>query len=235
MDVRQAVILAGGKGTRLLPLTQNIPKPMVSVAGRPFLVWQLNYLKEQGVQRVLLLTSHLHQQIENYFAENPIVGLEIRYSVEPEPLGTGGAVRHALAQLEETFWLINGDSFLDLELLPMVQEWSRHSWDACMVVASKDLVDAPGNVRVENSLIRSYKKSATDRDGLTDVDAGVYLLRRSVVASRSVGAFDMGEYWPRLIENEKLGAYATAAKYFDIGTPERLKIFENYLSTRRKI
>lgn len=229
MDVRQAVILAGGKGTRLLPLTQDVPKPLILVAGKPFLFWQLSYLKEQGIDRVLLLTSHLHEKIEAYFAKNPVAGIEIRYSVEPRPLGTGGAIRHAVAQLDQSFWLLNGDSFLDLDLSSMLVEWSRRSWDACMVTTPKKLVDAPGNVRVLGSLVRAYKKSATELDGFEQVDAGVYLLRRSVIETATEASFDMGHYWPPLIEREKLGAFPASAKYFDIGTPERLKAFETYL------
>ncbi len=232
MSVQQAVILAGGKGTRLMPLTKDIPKPMVRVGGQPFLYWQLCFLRDQGVRQVLLLTSHLHEKIEQHFQKNPVEGLQIRYSVEPEPMGTGGAVRHALAGLQERFWLLNGDSFLDLELKPVEAAFFKGGWDACMVTAPKGLVDVPGNVRVVKSLVKLYKKSASERDGLEDVDAGVYLLKRSVIENGPNGTFDMGDYWLRLIEADKLGAYRVREKYFDIGTIERLKVFEEYVGER---
>ncbi len=232
MDVQQAVILAGGKGTRLMPLTQDIPKPMVQVGGQPFLYWQVCYLRDQGVREILLLTSYLHEKIESHFQKNPVEGLSIRYSVEAEPLGTGGAVRHALPHLRESFWLINGDSFLDMDLSPVESLVAREGWDACLVTAPKGLVDVPGNVRVVKSLVKLYKKSALDRDGLDDVDAGVYLLKRSVIENGPTGIFDMGDYWPRLIERDTLGAYGVREKYFDIGTIERLKVFEEYVAER---
>lgn len=231
MDISQAVILAGGKGTRLMPLTKDIPKPMVVVGGQPFLYWQLRYLRDQGIKEVLLLTSYLHEVIEKHFAKNPVEGISIRYSVEPEPMGTGGAVRFALSFLREKFWLVNGDSFLDIDLPPIAKASSN--WDACMVVAPKGLVDGvPGNVRVVKSLVKLYKKSANETDGLSDIDAGVYLMKKSVVEKGPSGIFDMGDYWPSLIENDKLGSFVAREKYFDIGTIERLKVFEEYVADR---
>ncbi len=230
--MQQAVILAGGKGTRLMPLTKDIPKPMVAVGGQPFLYWQLRYLRDQGVKEVLLLTSYLHEVIERHFVQNPVAGLTIKYSVEPEPMGTGGAVRFALKSLHEKFWLVNGDSFLDVDLLPIAERTENGGWECCMVTAPKGLVDVPGNVRVVKSLVKLYKKSAVAADGLSDVDAGVYLMKRSVVENGPTGIFDMGDYWPALIERDRLGSYPVREKYFDIGTIERLKVFEEYVAER---
>lgn len=233
MKVKQAVVLAGGKGTRLMPLTKDIPKPMVAVGGHPFLYWQLRYLRDQGVSDVLLLVSYLHQVIESYFAKAPLEGLTMRYSVEPEPMGTGGAVKHALKDLSEVFWLVNGDSFLDLELSQVIHAMkARPTWEACMVTVPKGLVDVPGNVRIVQNSVKMYKKSASVTDGLSDIDAGVYLLKRSMIANGPSGIFDMGEYWPPLIESDRLGAFTAREKYFDIGTIERLKVFEEYVSER---
>ncbi len=226
---KQAVILAGGKGTRLLPLTSTIPKPMVEVAGHPFLYWQLTYLKDQGVRNVLLLVSHLSDVVRDYFAKHPVAGLNLDYSVEKTPMGTGGAVYEALGQLEEKFWLLNGDSFLFIELSDMAKYAAKHSWDTCMATTNCKLIGVPGNLQVEKDNVISYKKDATAENGYPFVDAGVYLMSRSVVENGPRGNFDLGQYWPTLIAHGKLGSFEVFDRYFDIGTPERLKTFERHI------
>src|SRR2546426_1133852 len=111
----QAVILAGGLGTRLWPLTKEIPKPMAPVAGAPYLEHQLRYLAGQSIVEILLLTGYLGDQIENYFGDGAGFGLRIRYSREAAPIGTGGALRQALPLLSPEFLVIYGDSFLPIE------------------------------------------------------------------------------------------------------------------------
>src|SRR3954447_18395096 len=110
----QVVILAGGLGTRLWPLTGQIPKPMAPVGGVPYLEHQLRLLRTQGLHDVLILTAYLGNQIENYFKDGRRVGLHIRYSREPEPLGTGGALRNAMHMLDDAFIVIYGDSYLPI-------------------------------------------------------------------------------------------------------------------------
>lgn len=227
--IKQAVILAGGKGTRLLPLTSNIPKPMVMVAGQPFLYWQLNYLKDQGVTDVLLLVSHLAEVVRDYFTKNPIVGLRLAYSVEEKPMGTGGAVYEALELLEKKFWLLNGDSFLYIELAKMAHFNDQHAWDACMATASGGLVPVPGNLQIRKNNVVAYKKEAGQAADYPFVDAGVYLISRSVIEHGPRGNFDLGQYWPLLISGQKLGSFEIFERFFDIGTPERLKTFEKHI------
>lgn len=217
----QAVILAGGKGTRLMPLTRDIPKPLVSVLGKPFLYWQLRYLRDQGVESVLLLVSHLGHLIEEHFRKNPIEGLEITFAREPEPLGTGGALRLALDRLRPEFWLLNGDSFLACDLRGMP--------DANCLAAFTDLsrVDVPANLRLAAGRVIAYRKGAGAP--FDAVDAGVYRLERAVVAGGPTGRFDLEAYWPDLIERGALGAHVVRERFYDIGTPERLKTFEEYV------
>lgn len=111
----QVVILAGGLGTRLGSFTRKVPKPMVPVAGVPYLEHQLRLLARQSFRDVLLLTGHLGEQIESYFGNGGRLGLRIRYSREAQPLGTGGALRDARRHLAETFLLLYGDSLLPIE------------------------------------------------------------------------------------------------------------------------
>jgi len=111
----QVVILAGGKGTRLRPITYQVPKPMVPIHGKPFLQYQLELIKSLGINEVLLLVGYLGKQIEEYFGGGPKFGLNIEYSYENNPLGTGGALKNAEEKLAEKFLLLNGDTFLPMD------------------------------------------------------------------------------------------------------------------------
>lgn len=114
-DIIQAVILAGGKGTRLRPLTYEIPKVMIDINGRPFLQYVLELLHKKGISNIVLLVSYLGEQIEKYFGDGKKFGLDITYSYEDPPLGTGGALKKAERLLLPEFLLVNGDTYLDFE------------------------------------------------------------------------------------------------------------------------
>lgn len=227
MKYTSAVILAGGKGTRLMPLTADIPKPMVQVGGRPFLYWQLLYLKEQGIRDVLLLVSHLAEVIEQHFEQNPIAGLNIRCSREPSPMGTGGALKYSAEILPDWFWLLNGDSFLYTDLLAMAKLHDANAAEGTLAVASPEVVPVPANLKCKNGLVMEYQKEGGP--GYTEVDAGVYLLSRKTILAGPSGTFDIGQLWPPVIARKKLAAFTVWDRFFDIGTPERLKTFEKHL------
>jgi D-glycero-alpha-D-manno-heptose 1-phosphate guanylyltransferase len=221
--ISHAVILAGGKGTRLMPLTAQVPKPMVSVAGKPFLYWQLRYLQAQGINDVLLLVSHLHEVLRDYWQSNPLPNLRIRFAIEDQPMGTGGALRQALAQLPEQFWLLNGDSFLPLDMPAMAKSFASPS--ALMAVVEKSKVPVPGNVQTEGATVTRYEREA----GLPMVDAGVYLLNRTLIEQAAQGAFDLGTLWQPVIARRELAAFYCPNPFYDIGTIERLEYFVQQL------
>src|SRR5579872_7369319 len=116
----QAIILAGGFGTRLQSVVKNCPKPMAPVHGKPFLAYLIEYLKLQGITRVVLSVHYLREQIEDFFKDN-YQGIEICYAVEEQPWGTGGAIVHALKKIELTqpVFVLNGDTFLKLDYRAM--------------------------------------------------------------------------------------------------------------------
>ncbi len=230
---KQVVILAGGLGTRLRPLTEKIPKPLVEVAGRPFLDWQLQDLKQQGYRDIILLVSYLGEQIEKVYGDGSEIGLRIRYSFEKEPLGTGGALRLALPVLDQTFILLNGDSFLRAYLDAMAANFDKS--DFLAMVSSYDMtepVPVPENLKIGDlGRVLAYKKGAGQATGFTCVDSGIYILRKSILESPDAlrfasQRFQLEELWPALIQRGALGAFAVNERFYDIGTPERLKEFE---------
>ena len=123
----QALILAGGLGTRLGEITKNIPKPMVPVGDKPFLHWLVELLKRSGINRFVLCTGYLSEKIEEYFGDGTKFGCSIQYSAEQTPLGTGGAIKKAAGLLEETFLVLSGDNYLPLNFRDYVNSFSRQS------------------------------------------------------------------------------------------------------------
>ena len=230
----QTVILAGGLGTRLGPLTRKIPKPMVPVAGVPYLEHQLALLAHQSLRDVLLLTGYLGEQIENYFGTGSRLGLRLRYVREAQPQGTGGALRDARPQLAESFLLLYGDSLLPIGYAAAARRLKDSAALGAIVVyrdPSGETAVSPNVALDRSGLVTCYDKTAPAGSGLEYVEAGVSCFRRDVLDLLPLaGPASFEQYvFPRLIERRQLAALSTTQRFYDIGTPERLRAIEDYL------
>ena len=225
---KTAVILAGGLGSRLKLLALDTPKCMVRIDGRPFLFWQLSYLKRQGITEFIILTSHLSFIIEKYFVENPISDISIKILAEPNLLGTGGAVKAAYENLSELFWLVNGDTYFPINFLQMENCAKKSNLPVCMAVVPKELQKYGfGNVKLKADEVIAYSKNTKDKS-FSYVDGGVYLVSREALGfDTRKDNFDLGEVWESLAQKRKLSAYKSRCCFFDIGTPFSLNHFIN--------
>lgn len=250
---KQVVILAGGLGTRLRPLTEKCPKPMVPVAGEPFLHWQILDLKEQGYTDVILLVAYLGEQVREHFGDGSKYGMNISYSFEPEPLGTGGAIRFACEtlgdDLEDDFIILNGDSFLRAPLDDVSGFFEEGTFDAIVTTFDNGLksglsaTPVPNNLKVKNGIVVEYEKGAGAEKGFTGVDSGIYVVKKSLFAkdpktgadsaARFGRKFQLEDVTRELIAKRTYGAFAVGERFYDIGTPERLKEFEDYVARER--
>ncbi len=229
----QAVILAGGLGTRLWPLTKTVPKPMVTVAGVPYLEHQVRLLKRQHITDIVILNGVLGEQIEGYFGDGRRLGVSIRYSRESEPLGTAGALREARGLLAEHFVLIYGDSYLPIQYRAVHEDLLRSTALGLMVVYDNRLADTSvkNNVDIDaDGWVKLYEKDSGRK--LSYVEAGVLAFRNScldlIPASGAVSLEK--EIFPLLVARRQLAAYVTTQRFYDIGTPERLKVIEQLLA-----
>jgi len=229
----QAVILAGGLGTRLRPLTEKCPKPLVEVGGKPYLSWQLKYLKKQGFKKILILTGYLGEMVEAEFGDGGDLGLQISYSHEPEPLGTGGALLLAYDQLEEEFILLFGDSFLPLDYGDFLSRFHTpiQGEDLVALMAvydNKDDTTVPENVSLDkNGIVVRYEKGAGRKNGCEYVEAGVYAVHKEIFNGWSPGVCSFeADISKKAREQGRVGGYISSERFYDIGTPERLKLFE---------
>lgn len=216
-----ACILAGGLGTRLRPLTDALPKPMVPVAGKPFLEHQLAALAGAGVRDFVLAVRYHWESIRDHFGDGSAFGWRVRYSVEPEPLGTGGALAHALPLLPERFLVLNGDTYLDLDWAAFLADtWADEGFAGCIAVRNVPDTSPYGSVDIEGRTVRGFReKVASTGAGL--VNAGLYAFERRTLAGRT-GAFSLER---DVLPHAPLAAHPIAGNFVDIGTFDRLDAF----------
>ncbi len=229
----QAVILAGGLGTRLKPLTKQMPKVMVPVNGKPLLLYLLQLLTRQGVSGIVLSIGYLGQQIKDFFKDGRELGARIQYSDEAEKLlGTGGALRQALGLLDDHFLVINGDTYLPIEYTEVEASFLKRRKKALMVVYdNEEDTGVKNNVELGDDLIVTRHDKEKADHNLKYVEAGVLVLSRdtlNLIDEGSSISVEKGLY-PTLIRQRELAAYVTKQRFYDIGTPEQLKTFEEYV------
>ena len=215
----QAIVLAGGLGTRLRGVVPDLPKPLAPVSGRPFLAIVLEQLRSQGFSLAVLSVGFRHELIRQAFGER-FGGLAIDYAVEERPLGTGGAIRLAARACSEAdVFVLNGDSYTDLDFADMQ---ARHcETHVPLTVCTVEVPDAAryGRVLVRDSRIDGFSEKGTGGPGL--INAGIYLMRRNLLET-----LDLPEVFSleRDILESKLGelrplAYLTRGRFIDIGVP----------------
>src|SRR5689334_9888098 len=223
----KAIMLAGGKGTRLRPLTIHTPKPIVPIFERPFLHYQLDLLKKvPEIDEVVLSLNYQPRRIEEIFGDGGDSGLSIRYVVEPVPLGTGGAVRYAGEALRESVVVFNGDVMTQVDLAAVIRLHRERRAKATIVLTPVDnptaygLVetDADGNVR------RFLEKPNPDEITCDTINAGIYVLEPDTFdrIPKDVPWSIERSFFPSLVERqETFVAYVYRGYWIDIGTPEK--------------
>ncbi|MDX3757506.1 MULTISPECIES: NDP-sugar synthase [Streptomyces] len=226
----EAILLVGGKGTRLRPLTVNTPKPMVPAAGVPFLTHQLARARAAGVEHIVLATSYLAEVFEPYFGDGSGLGLHIEYVTEEEPLGTGGAIRNVAARLrsgpDEPILIFNGDILTGLDIRALVATHETTGADVSLHLTRVEDPRAYGLVPTDATgrVTAFLEKPQTPEEIVTDqINAGAYVFRRSVIdtipAGRPVSV--ERETFPELLATgAHLQGMVDSTYWLDLGTPQ---------------
>jgi len=221
----QAVILVGGEGKRLRPLTSTVQKPVVTLVDRPFMVYMLEWLRGHGIDDVILSCGFLADSVREVLGDGSSLGLRLRYVEEPEPRGTAGAVKLAEPLLEERFLMLNGDVLTDIDLRAQIAQHERTGARATLALVPVADPSAYGLVLLdEDGAVREFiEKPGPDQKVETNmISAGAYVLEREVIesvpAERNVSI--EREVWPELVGNGLYG-YASDSYWMDIGTPDR--------------
>jgi mannose-1-phosphate guanylyltransferase len=220
----QAVILAGGEGTRLRPLTSTVPKPVVPLVDRPFIAYMLEWLRGHGVDDVVLSCGFLASGVRNVIGDGAEYGVRIRYVEEPRPLGTGGAVKFAEDLLDERFLMLNGDVLTDLDLTAQIAMHDETGARCTLALIGVDDPSAYGLVRRhEDGAVKEFlEKPSPDQIDTNLINAGAYVMQRDVLSliepDRNVSI--ERDVFPRLV-GDGLYGYAGEGYWLDIGTPQR--------------
>lgn len=217
---KEAIILAGGLGTRLQNLVKDIPKPMADINGKPFLKYLLDYLSDYKIQRVILSVGYKYEVIENYFGKK-YKNIELVYAIEEEPLGTGGGIMNACKYLNDNlFYLINGDTFFDVNLDELTRFHNNLKADFTLAIKPMLQFDRYGTVEVsKNRIVRFNEKKYMD-NGF--INGGIYLLNLKILRSLEFPqrfSFEK-EFLENYLSEYYFSAYVTDKYFIDIGIPE---------------
>jgi MurNAc alpha-1-phosphate uridylyltransferase len=230
----QVAILAGGLGTRLMPLTRDLPKPMVPVLGRPFLEHQILLLQRHGVTDIVLLVGHLGDAIRGYFGDGRRFGVRILYSDEGDArLDTAGAVKHAEALLDDAFMVLFGDSYLPVDYAQIWREFLARGTRGMMVVYRNDNRFDTSDIAVEDGLVTAYQKYPP-LPGAVYINYGLTLLKRETLRlAKPKTPISLQEFLRPIIQGRQLSALTTTQRFFEIGSIEGLNDLEAHLSQTR--
>ena len=221
----QVVILCGGLGTRLYPITKKIPKSMVSIRGKPFLLYQIELLKKNGIFDIVLCVGHMADQIKRYFGNGSKFGIKISYG-DPKnaKYDMGGVIKSTEKLLADRFFIMYGDSYLPIDFRKVMEEFLIRKKKGLMVVWKNFDKYDKSNVNVKNGLVTVYDKGAR---GATYIDYGLSVLNRSVIEQMpDKTKFHLGEVFKMLIQKNELAAYEIDQRFYEIGSFEGLKDFE---------
>ncbi|MEJ0024621.1 MAG: sugar phosphate nucleotidyltransferase [Rhizomicrobium sp.] len=226
----QVAILAGGLGTRLYPLTQDIPKALVPVLGKPFLVHQLELLRRNGATEIVMLVGHYAAQIEECLGDGAALGLKVTYSDEGDlRLGTAGAVKYAESKLADRFFLLFGDSYLPVDYQAIWNDFESAGADAMMTVYRNENAHDTSDIAVEGGYVTAYQKTPPLPNAIY-INYGLMALKRSTLSGMVRGqAESLEAFLKPIIAAHQLKAHEVDRRFYEIGSPAGLKDFESFL------
>lgn len=216
----KAIILAGGRGTRLSTVISDVPKPMAPINGRPFLEFLISKLVSNGIDKIILSVGYLHQSIINHFEDGRHFGASIEYLVEPEPLGTGGAIREAMKLVNNKEALVmNGDTFVALDIQKFINFHRQTQKIATMALIPIDDASRYGAVKISpDGIVTSFSEKSSHQAGF--INAGVYIFNQEIINHFPEGRVSLEtDILPILAITGNLAAQPQKVPFIDIGIP----------------
>ena len=234
--IKQAVILAGGLGTRMLPFTLTTPKPMIPIHGKPFLEYVIKLLKKNGIEEVIILTGYLHKKIENYFKDGQKFGLKIKYSFSPVEDETGTRIRKAKRLIQDTFLLLYSDNYWPLQLNKLFTFYKKMNTQGLITVYSNiDNYTKNNSLVNDKGLIEVYDKTR-QTTGLNGVDIGFFIFKKNILENLPRENFSFEKVvLPQLISKKQLAGFLTYHKYYGLSNLERMPAIEEFFKQKKVI
>lgn len=223
----EAIVLAGGFGTRLSTIVQDVPKPMAPVAGRPFLEYILDDLVDHGITRVVLAVHYKKECIMEHF-ESCYRGVEVLYSIEDMPLFTGGAVKKALRQCKDPYvFVVNGDTYFEVPLSKMAEEAQQSGKPVTIAVKQMTNFSRYGRVAVDsNHVVTAFHEKQPCEIGL--INGGIYYLSREILEPYPEKFSMEVDCFPTLLQYGGIAAFESQGYFIDIGVPEDFYAAQDY-------
>jgi N-acetyl-alpha-D-muramate 1-phosphate uridylyltransferase len=228
-------ILAGGLATRLRPITETIPKALIDVAGKPFIIRQLEYLRSQEISRVVLCIGHLGEMIEAEIGNGKSLGLEVVYSADGDILlGTGGALKKALPTLGDDFFVLYGDSFLPIDFLEVQNTYISQKKPALMTVLKNANQWDKSNVEFRDGVLKEYNKHAPN-SAMHYIDYGLGVVNSKALHAYSINqSFDLADFYGVLSQKGQLAGCEMYERFYEIGSHSGLKETEEYFKVKEQ-
>ncbi len=234
--IEQAIILAGGRGTRLRPLTDRLPKPMAPVNGKPFLEYLVELLRQNGVQEIVLLLGYLPEKIRDHFGDGSRYGVKISYSVTRAEDETGARLSAAAPLVRDTFLLLYGDNYWPLRLDPLFDFYQKKNTIASVAVYTNKDRQSRNNMRVDEDGYVTVYDPLREVENLNGVEIGFFLLKKKVFSYMPGHNFSFEkEVLPVLIKERELAGFRTDHPYYSIGTMEKLERMRRALRPKKVI
>lgn len=227
------IILAGGIATRLGAVSEQTPKAMMPIGGKPFIDYQLRLLAEQDVNEVVLSVAHLGKKIEDFVGDGSRYGISVKYVYDgPKRLGTGGAIKAALNAVPDCFGILYGDTYLDIDYRPIYESFLKSGKKGLMTVLQNENSWDKSNVLFEDGEIKIYDKHHPTAQ-MRHIDYGLSIMSKSCFDDYlDDQAFDLSEVFERTIKRGEMAGFEVHKRFYEIGTPESLLETEQYLIAR---
>lgn len=224
--MNSAIIMVGGLGTRLRPLTEKIPKPMLPVAGTPLLEHLILHLKSHNITNIILAISYHADKIKEYFGDGKRFGINISYSFEKEPLGTGGGVKQASAGIKEPFLLVWGDILMDIDFKKMYEVHKKNKSPITIALTQREDTENWGVVILEqNKILGFIEKPPREKAPSNFVNAGSFIIEPSVLNMLPEGNSSLEkECFEKIAEKGGMSAFLYEGPWFPIDTIEKYAI-----------
>lgn len=234
-DLNQVVILAGGKGERLLPLTKNKPKPMIRILNIPFLEYLIKENMRNNVKKILLLVGYKGKVIEDYFKDGKELGIEIQYDYQPPNFDTGLRLKKAQEKIDEMFMLQYCDNFIPFNLKSMLEIFKTQKKDLMLSLYENTDNYSKSNVSLtSNNKIKTYDKSRTKKN-LKFIDLGYVIMKKKILNLLTDQNINFeNQIYPQLIEKKKISSFIFKHRYYSIGNLQRLKKTHNFFKNKKK-
>jgi D-glycero-D-manno-heptose 1,7-bisphosphate phosphatase len=217
----QMVFLVGGRGTRLKEIAKDIPKPLLPVAGKPFIRHLVEDVRRFGITDVILLAGHLGEQIAAHFAQNPVEQVTTRVTIEPQPLGTGGALRLVANELHERFVMANGDSYFGFNMSDLLLPVGGDRWQGTLALRAIEEAGRYGTVTRTGTAITGFREKGHSGPGI--INGGIYHFSKSILADIGPGMVSIEQdIFPVLCQRGTLHGKTYRGPFIDIGVPEDL-------------